>query len=506
MTTKFLATVAAALLAAAFTAPQTSAEVYSLDSCRALALANNKELMVKAEKVRQAGYTKKEAFAAYLPGIDFAGGYTYNQKNLSIFDSDQHLPVGTFDPLTKGYKYTQATFPAIGPDGKPVIGADGKPVVVPLTLPDGTPIPEQTALIPKEAMEFDIHNVFFGAVTLTQPVYMGGKIVAMNKITKYAEELARSLHDSGAEDIIYAVDAAYWQVVSLKSKYELATSYVALLDTLHRNVKAMVDAGVATKSDLLTVDVKLNAANVDLVKVDNGLVLSRMALAQLCGLPVNTVMTLEDENKERPDVEPIATMYDMGEVYARRQDLHALELGVKIKEQQSKVALSSMLPNVALIGAYSFSNPNMYDGFKKNFNGAFSIGAVVTIPIWHWGGNYNKYKAAKSEVNVMKLQLEDAKEMIELQVSQAAFKAREAMKTYTMTSSNLEKANENLRQAELGFKEGMLTVDNVMEAQTAWLKANSENVDAEIDVNLCRVYLSKVLGTMDYQQYYDTEK
>ena len=106
----------------------------------------------------------------------------------------------------------------------------------------------------------------------------------------------------------------------------------------------------------------------------------------------------------------------------------------------------------------------------------------------------------------MKLQLEDAKEMIELQVSQAAFKAREAMKTYTMTSSNLEKANENLRQAELGFKEGMLTVDNVMEAQTAWLKANSENVDAEIDVNLCRVYLSKVLGTMDYQQYYDTEK
>ena len=160
MNTKILATFAAALLSSAFFVPQVSAEVYSLDSCRALALSNNKELMVKAEKVKQAGYTRKEAFAAYLPGIDFAGGYTYNQKNLSIFDSDQHLPVGTFDPVTKGYKYTQATFPAIGPDGKPIIGADGKPVMVPLTLPDGTPIPEQTALIPKEAMEFDIHNVF----------------------------------------------------------------------------------------------------------------------------------------------------------------------------------------------------------------------------------------------------------------------------------------------------------------------------------------------------------
>jgi outer membrane protein TolC len=143
----------------------------------------------------------------------------------------------------------------------------------------------------------------------------------------------------------------------------------------------------------------------------------------------------------------------------------------------------------------------MYDGFKNKFNGAFSVGAMITIPIWHWGGNYNKYRAAKTDETIMQLQIEDAKEKIELQVSQAAFKANEAMKTYNMTNSNLTKANENLRQAQLGFKEGMLTTDNVLEAQTAWLKANSENIDAEIDVNLCRVYLSKVLGTMDYQKY-----
>ena len=296
-------------------------------------------------------------------------------------------------------------------------------------------------------------------------------------------------------------------MVSLKAKKKLADSYVNLLDTLTRNVRLMVEQGVATPSDLLSVEVKLNSAQVDQTKVDNGLTLSRMALAQVCGLPVDTVFPLADEDADLT-VQPsmAATTYNMQDVYDRRQDLRALQAGIDILHQKANVAKSEMMPSLALIGAYSFSNPNMYDGFKKNFNGAFSIGAVVTIPIWHWGGNYNKYKAAKSEVNVMKLQLEDAKEMIELQVSQAAFKAREAMKTYTMTSSNLEKANENLRQAELGFKEGMLTVDNVMEAQTAWLKANSENVDAEIDVNLCRVYLSKVLGTMDYQQYYDTEK
>lgn len=497
MTTKILATVAAALIASAFHTPQANAGVYSLDSCRALALANNKELMVKAEKVRQAGYTKKEAFAAYLPGIDFAGGYTYNQKKLSIFDSDQHLPVGTFDPLTKGYKYEQATFPAMGADGKPIIGADGKPVTVPLTLPDGTPIPAQTALIPKEAMEFDIHNVFFGAVTLTQPIYMGGKIVALNKLADINEQASIELKRNEEQNVIYAVDAAYWTVVSLKAKHELAKSYVNLLDTLDHNVKLMLDQGVATRSDLLSVDVKLNEAQVDLLKVENGLTLSRMALAQICGLPVHTPITVADEGTEtiNPTAE-IATDYNMEQVYANRPDLQALELATDAARMEKRVALSSMLPNVALIGAYSFSNPNMFDGFKNKFNGAFSVGVLVKIPIWHWGGNYNKYRAARSGETIMKLQLEDAKEKIELQVNQAAFKAQEAVKTYMATESNLSKAQENLRTATLGFREGVIPSDDVMAAQTAWLKANSENIDALIDVQLCDVYLSKVLGTL----------
>lgn len=480
---RFNIVLTALALSAAVAASAQDNGVVSLDSCRSMALHNNKEMRIMAERVKAAGYQKKEAFAAYLPAIDFTGGYTYNQKKISVIDSDQLLPVKSFDLKSQSYQFDIVTNPMTG---QPIKG------------PDGQYVPSSVALLPKEALTYDIHNVFFGAVTLTQPVFMGGKIVAMNRITKYAEELARAMHDNEAEDIIYAVDGAYWQVVSLKAKKKLADSYVNLLDTLYNNVNLMLQEGVATKSDLLSVAVKLNAAQVDQTKVDNGLVLSRMALAQVCGLPINTVMTLEDEDVERVAPYQVAESYDMQEVYDRRQDVRALELGVKIFEQKKRVAMSSMLPNLAIVGAYSFSNPNMFDGFKKRFDGAFSVGAMLTIPIWHWGGNYNKYRAAKSDVAISQLQLEDAKEKIELQVSQAAFKADESMKTYNMTCTNLEKADENLRQAQLGFKEGVLTTDNVMEAQTAWLKANSEKIDAEIDVHLCRVYLSKVLGTLNY--------
>ncbi len=328
---------------------------------------------------------------------------------------------------------------------------------------------------------------------------MGGKIVAMNRLADLNGQINENMLANESQNVVYAVDAAYWTVVSLHAKHELAVSYVNLLDSLSLNVKLMLDQGVATRSDLLSVDVKLNEANVDLLKVENGLTLSRMALAQVCGLPVNSDMRVADESASVPEARlsaPVATSYDMDEVYAARSDLRALALGVKAKGEQANVARADMLPNIALVGAYSFSNPNLFNGFERSFSGAFSVGVMLKIPLWHWGGNYNKYRAAKADRTIMELQLQDAREKIDLQVSQAAFKTREAVKTYEATCANMDKAQENLRTAQLGFREGVITTDDVMAAQTAWLKANSERIDAAIEVQLCDVYLQKVLGRL----------
>lgn len=456
-------------------------DVVSLDSCRAMALRNNKQMLVNAARIEGAKYKKHEARAAFLPALDFAGGYSYNQKNLSLFDSDQMLPVKSFNIATGSYEYNVVKNPITGE---------------PIKSPDGQYVPQEVALIPKEAMTFDIHNLFFGAVTLSQPIYMGGKIVALNRMADYAEQLAEMQQQGDAENLVYEVDVAYWQVVSLDAKLRLAESYVTLLDTLSRNVNAMVVEGVATASDQLRVEVRLNEAQVDLTKVKNGLILSRMALAQKCGLPIDSKMHLADESHDNTpiDIPLMPKNWDMDGVYARRYDIRQLEIGERITHQQSKVELSSMLPNLLAVGTYSFSNPNMYDGFSKSVDGAFSVGVMVTVPLWRWGGNYSKYKAAQTQETIMRLNIADAKEKIALQVQQASFKAQEAVKVYKTAIENLASADENLRQAQVGFVEGVMTVDNVMEAQTAWLKANSDCIDAQIEVQLCNTYLKKVLG------------
>lgn len=469
-----------ALLSAA---ASSSAQVYSLDSCRHMAVGNNKTIRVAEEAIRGAGYERKAAKAAYLPGLDFNAGYVYNQRTINLLSDNANLPTMTFDPATGTY------IPNV------LIGADMKPVLDPST---GNPVFTEVAVIPKEAMSFDTHNVVAGAFTLTQPVYMGGQIKALNEITKYAEQAAIAARNSVVQDVIFGVDQAYWLVVSLKEKKKLAESFVTLVDTLRYSVNALLEEGVATRSDLLTVDVKLNEAKIALTKVDNGLTLSRMNLAQICGLPVQSNMKLEDEDYKPYSPSAPQIEYNLTDVYARRQDLEVIRQGITVLTQREKLAMGTMLPKVAVIGAYEFSNPNVNDGFKKRFGGGFSIGATVSVPLWHWGGNYNHYRATKAATNAQRLLLEDLEEKVSLQVEQAKFSFQEAFKTYDMTVKNLESAELNLENAQFGFREGVLTTDDVIAAQTAWLQANSEKIDAEIGIHLCEVYLSKVLGNMKY--------
>ncbi len=458
------------------------AQGVSLDSCRNMALRSSKSIRMADEAVKGAEYTKKAAFAAYLPAIDAGATYVYNQHKINLLSEDAKLPTMIFNPLTGKYDYNV------------LIGLDGKPVTDPAT---GTPIPEMVAVIPKEAMSFDTRSVFAGAITLTQPIFMGGQIKALNDIAKYAEEALVATRNNVSQQVVYAVDEAYWTVVSLRAKQKLAESFVNLVDTLHYNVNAMVEEGVATRADLLSVDVKLNEARIMQTKVDNGLSLSRMALAQACGLPVDTQMTLADEESQGIGTEMPDYAYNMEDVYARRQDLEALRKGINVLQGQEKLALGDMLPKLGIVGAYTFSTPNVIDGFSKKIGGGFSVGASLTIPIWHWGGNYNKYRAAKSATNAQRILLEDLEEKVQLQVNQAKFKFQEAFKTYDMALSNMKSAEENLRCAEIGYREGVLTTNDVILAQTGWLQASSEKIDAEIGIRLCQVYLSKVLGTLN---------
>lgn len=164
--------------------------------------------------------------------------------------------------------------------------------------------------------------------------------------------------------------------------------------------------------------------------------------------------------------------------------------------QSTNLVRAAFLPHVALTGGYMISNPNVFNGFQKKFSGVWNIGVLVQIPVWNWGECAYKVRAAKATANIAQMNLDDTREKIQLQVAQSQFKVKEARKKLSMAQKNIKSAEENLRCATLGFKEGVMEVSDVMAAQTAWQMAQSQKIDAEIDVKMTEVGLNKALGTL----------
>ena len=392
----------------------------SLDSCRALALANNKDLLISNEKINAAHYQHKAAFTNYLPSFSATGTYMRNQKEFSLLNNDQKaalsgLGTNLAGPLQQAAGIIAQLHPEIASQ-IPALGAS-------LTSAFNE---AGSSLV--DALRTDTRNVYAGAITLTQPLYMGGKIRAYNKITKYAEELAQQQHQGGMQEVIMSTDQAYWQVISLVNKKKLAEGYLKLLQQLDSDVEKMIAEGVATKADGLSVRVKVNEAEMTLTKVEDGLSLARMLLCQLCGIDLSSPITLADENMEDIPLLTPETHFDMSTAYANRPEIRSLELATQIYKQKINVTRAEHLPSIALMGNYMVTNPSVFNSFENKFKGMWNVGVMVQIPIWHWGEGIYKTKAAKAEARIAQYQLQDAREKIELQVNQSAFKVKEASK------------------------------------------------------------------------------
>ena len=211
--------------------PMKAQEALSLDSCRALAISNNKELLISQEKINAATIKGKRHLLITFPTFRPAADICAVKKSCPSSATLRKEPCPDWVQVSADrYSRLPKSSHSFIQTGRPIAGFRTKPV----GALDGA----GQSLV--DAFRTDTRNMYAGALTLTQPLYMGGKIRAYNKITKYAEELARQQHNTGMQEVILSTDQAYWQVVSLAHKKKLAEGYLKLLQKLDSDVDKMI--------------------------------------------------------------------------------------------------------------------------------------------------------------------------------------------------------------------------------------------------------------------------
>ena len=478
--------------------PAFGQQVLSLDSCRAMALRNNKQVAVARLKQDVAQYTRQAVRTKYLPKVDALGGYELMSKEISLLNDDQKTALNNLGTTITSGLSGSLTQTITGMAQQGIISPQQAQALGQMATQSMSPLAEALNSVGtdiRRAFRTNNRNMMGAAVVIRQPIYMGGAITAANNIADITEQMMANAADKTVQNTIYDVDQTYWLVISLNQKNKLAKGFLDLVTKLDSDVQKLIREGFATRADGLKVSVKVNEAEMAVTQAEDGLTLARMLLCQQCGLPMDSQIILADENRDEiPAIKFISPTQGVETAWQQRAELRLLENAIDISKETTRLTRAAYLPQVAVLGGYSLTNPNLYNGFEQKFSGTWNIGVMLRVPIWSWQEGAYKVRATKAATNIASMELSEARDLIELQVSQEQFKVKEANKKYGMSLKNVEKADENLRCANLGFAEGVMTATEVMEAQTAWLQAQTQKIDAEIDVRLTQLALTKALG------------
>lgn len=490
------------LLILALTTLATSAQAQqtlTLDSCRAMALRNNKTLSASRLQLDMARYNKKAAKTKYLPHISALGGYELTSREISLLSKDQKSALANAGTNTTGALHNDIAGALTNLAQQGILTPEQASNLGGMFGQVGSKIGEAINHVGQnivDAFRTDTRQMYALSVMLTQPVYMGGAIIAANRMAAIGEEMAQNNIEASTQNTLHSIDQAYWTVVSVHHKKQLAESYLAVVKKLDDDVSKMIREGVATRADGLKVDVKVNEAEMSLTQAENGLALAKMLLCQLCGMDVDSDITLADENADNIVEQADDAQADRAVAMENRPELKLLQNSADMSRQATKLVRAAYLPQVLLTGGYVATNPNVFNGFERKLSGMWNVGVMVRVPLWNWMEGTYKVRASRIATTIVELERDDIREKIDLQVSQSQFKVKEANRRLAMAIKNVENAEENLRCANLGFKEGVIPTTDVMAAQTAWVQAQSQKIDAEVDVKMSQVNLKKALGVL----------
>ena len=454
----------------------TAQEVLTLEACQQLALENNKQLVVARLGKDVASNQLLAARTKYLPRVDAIAGYELTSREMSILNKEQKNALNNLG--TSAVSSASQLLTNMVQDG----------LINPQTAQQlGQQLGKMSPTL--ASMGNDLGASIRRAFRTNNRNMMGGQMAEINT------HVADDNYDLVTQQTLFEIESTYWLVVSLKQKEQLADSYLELVKKLNEDVHKMITQGVATQAEGLNIGVRLNEVEMSKMRVEDNVALAKMLLCQLCGLPMDKPITLADEGKELSGAIGDASL--PANVESDRPELRMLYHSVALAEQSSKLITATYYrPQVALTGGFLTTNPSVYNGFEHKFYGVWNIGLLVRMPLWSWNEGRFKLNAAKATTTIAEMERKDLSEKINLQVEQERFKVREANRRMELAQKHVASAEENLRCANLGFHEGVMSLTDVMAAQTAWESAHSQKIDAEIEVRLAQLGLRKAIGIL----------
>ena len=352
-------------------------------------------------------------------------------------------------------------------------------------------------------MELAMRGAYMAGLTLTQPIYTGGKISAGRQMARLGRQIADQQLRMTRMDVLVDADNAYWSYIAVRRKVRMLESYSTQMDTIYKQTSSAVAAGMAIENDLLRIEAKRTEIEYQLQRARNGADLCRMALCNVIGTPLDTAIEPTDTTFNIES--PTAMSLDI----ARRPEVGLLEKQIDVNMQRIRDARSEMLPTVGLSAGYSYYGNIKLKGFADMGNGTTvpytqefrdGIGIAmlaVKIPIFHWGESRKKLHKARYELDNSQLELQRNMRLMSIEAQQAVQNVEDGYRMIHTAESGLRQAEENLRVMRNRYAAAMSPLTDLLDAQSQWQQAQSNLIEAQTQYMIYRTDYLRATGQLE---------
>lgn len=352
-------------------------------------------------------------------------------------------------------------------------------------------------------MDLRMRGTYMAGITLTQPLYAGGKIMSGKKMTQLGKSVAAEQKRMTRMDVLVEADNAYWTLMAVRQKVAMLESYKQQMDSLFVQVETAVRSGFNIENELLRIEANRSDVIYQLQKAENGEELCQMALCSMIGIDSRIQIELTDTviSVRKPEL----LCADISD----RPELSLLKHQLDLTKEQIRMSRANMLPTVGLAAGYTYygniklnSLVDAGNGTKIPYTQEFrdGLGAImlsVKIPIFEWGANLKKVKKARFDFKNAELELNKNSRLMDLEAQRALRNIYEGYRLIQTAEVGLRLAEENLRVIRNKYNVSMLPLADLLDAQSQWKQAKSNLIEAQTQYKIYETEFLRATGKLD---------
>jgi outer membrane protein TolC len=339
----------------------------------------------------------------------------------------------------------------------------------------------------------DVDNYSVG-LTVTQPIFAGGSISARLNSAKLFSLLTDETVRAAVQDVVYAAEHAYYDVLLSQHLVEISTDTVRSAKAHLDSVKQKRQGGIASDFDVLRAEVELSNFQAELIQNKNAINISKAMLIKTMGVSQDSDFVLSDELTYVPS--KVAMEQAVEAAYRNRPDLLGKEFDIRVQREQLKIARSRYLPVISGYYSNTWSKPDPHTMMLIEWGHAWQAGLTATLPIFDGFSREGQIVSQKARLKQAQIGLVDAEETALFELTKSQLSIENAAEFVESQRLNLTRAREGLRLAEVGYREGTNTQVEMIDAQAALTTAQANYYQAIYSHVIAKLDLQKAMGTL----------